>query len=70
MNRLLVALAGVAAGIGGCYYCGRKAKHLHREMKEHVHRWEDEGGNVPEVETPAPQVQPQSSFPAGAPQIH
>ena len=70
MTRLLFALAGAAAGIGYCYYCGRKSRRLHREMKDHVHRWEDEGGNVPEVATPTPQVQPQSSIPTGAPQVH
>lgn len=70
MTRLLFALAGAAAGVGYCYYCGRKSKSLHREIKEDVHRWEAEGGNVPEVPTPTPLVQPQSSLPSGAPQVH
>ena len=70
MTRLLLSLAGLAGGLGFCYYCGLKRRSVHREIKEDVNRWEHEGGNVPEVDTPAPQVQPQSSFPAGASHVH
>ena len=35
----------------------------HRELKEQVQTWEDEGGNVPEVPTPGPNTRPQRNRP-------
>jgi hypothetical protein len=67
---LLLAVAGAgAAGLGYCYYRGACARHAKHEVKEDVTRWEAEGGNVPEVDTPTPQVKPEASFPAGATDI-
>jgi hypothetical protein len=62
---LLLAVAGGAAGLGYCYYRGTCSRSAKTEVKEDLKRWEGEGGNVPAVETPTPQVQPQSSHPPG-----
>jgi hypothetical protein len=59
-----LAIAGAAVGFGYCYYRGSCAHHAKRQVKEEVTRWEAEGGNVPEVDTPTPQVKPQTSQPA------
>jgi hypothetical protein len=32
----------------------RRQRKVLREVKENMHRWEDEGGNVPEVATVSP----------------
>lgn len=61
-----IALAGALGGLGYCYWRGACAHSAKREIKEDLTRWEAEGGNVPEVDTPTPQVQPQTSFPSGA----
>ena len=58
-----LALVGAAAGLGYCYYRGACAHSAKREVKHEIKRWEDEGGNVPEVETPTPQARPQASYP-------
>ena len=65
-----LAIAGAVGSIGYCYWRGTCARHTKREIKEDLRRWEDEGGNVPEVATPTPQVQPQSSYPGAAGEIH
>lgn len=59
-----LALVGAAAGLGYCYYRGACARHVKREVKEDLTRWEAEGGNVPEVDTPTPQAKPESPYPA------
>ena len=56
-------LLAVAGGLGYCYYRGHSARHDKRAVKEDLKRWEGEGGNVPAVDTPTPQVKPQSSHP-------
>ena len=61
---LLLAFAG-GAGLGYCYYRGACSKHAKKEVKHDLTRWEGEGGNVPAVATPTPQVIPQSSTPTG-----
>ncbi len=66
---LILALAGGAAGLGYCYYRGIRAHSAKREVKEDLTRWESEGGNVPAVATPTPQVKPQSSHPTGAAEV-
>ena len=60
---LLLAFAGGAAGLGYCYYRGTCARSEKLEAKHEIKRWEDEGGNVPDVDTPTPQVKPQTSHP-------
>jgi hypothetical protein len=42
---------------------GRGQAAHHKELKEQVQTWEDEGGNVPEVPTPSPRTQPQRDRP-------
>ena len=66
---LILAFAGGAAGLGYCYYRGRGAHSAKREVKDDLTRWESEGGNDPAVDTPTPQVRPQSSHPMGASEI-
>jgi len=65
----LLFLAVGAAGLGYCYYRGACARHGKTEVKDDLKRWEGEGGNVPSVDTPTPQVQPMSSHPAHAPEM-
>ena len=60
---LFLAVAGGAAGLSYCYYRGSCARHAKTEVKEDLTRWEAEGGNVPEVDTPTPQARPQASYP-------
>ena len=67
---LPLAIAGALGGVGYCYWRGACARHEKRTIKEDVTRWEAEGGNVPDVDTPTPQVRPQSSYPGGAGDIH
>lgn len=66
-------LVSIAAGVlGYCYYRGcetRDARHR-SVMKEDLHRWEDEGGNVPAVATPSPAPAPESSVPTRDPAVH
>ena len=61
--RLLIALA--AGLLGYCYKCGLDARRRRVTLKEEVHRWEGEGGNVPAVATPSPAPVPVTSYPSG-----
>jgi len=67
---LPLALVGAVSGLGYCYWRGSCARHTKREIKEDITRWEAEGGNVPEVETPTPQVNPRSSYLGTGDEIH
>jgi len=67
---LPLAIVGAVGGLGYCYWRGACARHVKREIKEDLTRWEAEGGNVPEVDTPTPQARPQSSYHSGADEIH
>ncbi len=65
-------LFSIAAGVlGYCYYRGRETRDArHRSVvKEDLHRWEGEGGNVPAVATPSPAPTPESSLPSRDPVI-
>jgi hypothetical protein len=57
-NTSLVAIAGLAAFVTYCFNRGQATRTVKREAKQDLHRWEDEGGNVPAVATPSPVVQP------------
>ena len=62
--KLLMAMA--AGALGYCYYAGRCAKNARapaKPVKEELHRWEGEGGNVPAVATPSTAPVPNSSYP-------
>jgi hypothetical protein len=61
----LIALAGLAAFVTYCFKRGQGVTEMKREVKEDLRRWEGEGGNVPAVATPSPQLAPQASRPAG-----
>jgi hypothetical protein len=65
----LLAVAGLAAFVTYCFNRGQTARVMKREVKEDLGRWEGEGGNVPAVATPSPAATPQSSFPAGEPDV-
>ena len=61
-----IAIAGALGGLGYCYWRGACAHSAKHEIKQDLTRWEDEGGNVPDVDTPAPMARPESSYPPGA----
>ena len=62
-NKMLLSVAGLAAFVSYCFYRGECARATKAEVKEDIRRWEDEGGNVPQVATPSPAPVPQSSYP-------
>ncbi len=62
-NRMLVSLAGLAAFVSYCFHRGQSAQATKAAVKQDLHRWEDEGGNVPHVATPSPAPVAQSSHP-------
>jgi hypothetical protein len=64
MTKTFLALSGLAAFVGYCFYRGQCAKATKTEVKEDLGRWEGEGGNVPAVATPSPAPVPQSSYTA------
>lgn len=66
--KLMFALA--AGAVGYCYFRGCEVKQKKVGVKEDLHRWEAEGGNVPAVATPSPAPIPASSFPQGAQARH
>ena len=58
MTWMTVAGAAVVAAIAW-YAWSRTRRHTARkELKEQVQTWEDEGGNVPEVPTVSPRIEP------------
>ncbi len=50
----LVAIAGLAAFVSYCFNRGQGLRAVKHQVKQDLHRWEDEGGNVPAVATPSP----------------
>ena len=58
--KLLLAIA--AGFLGYCYYMGQNTRQAKGAIKQDLHRWEGEGGNVPTVATPSP---PPPSYPPG-----
>jgi hypothetical protein len=53
-NMSLIAIAGLTAFVTYCFNRGQGVRTVKREVKQDLHRWEDEGGNVPAVATPSP----------------
>jgi hypothetical protein len=62
-NKILISVAGLAAFVSYCFYRGHCAKTTRAEVKQDLHRWEDEGGNVPHVATPSPVSKPHGNYP-------
>ena len=70
-NRMLLSIAGLTAFMSYCFHRGQAAQAGKAAVKQDLHRWEDEGGNVPQVATPSPAPVPQNSHPGnGATQRH
>lgn len=62
-NRMILAVTGLAAFVTYCFNRGQAAQVHKAQVKHDLHRWEDEGGNVPHIATPSPAPVPMSSFP-------
>jgi hypothetical protein len=62
-TKTLFSIAALAGFVSYCFYRGRTAHTVKREAKHDLHRWEGEGGNVPQVATPSPIPVPQVSHP-------
>ena len=62
-SKMLLSVAGLAAFVTYCFQRGQCAKVAKAEVKEDVHRWESEGGNVPHVATPSPLPPQQGAHP-------
>ena len=62
-SRMLLSVAGLAAFVSYCFHRGRCAQATKAEVKQDLRRWEDEGGNVPQVATPSPEPVPPTSYP-------
>ena len=65
--RLTVAVA--AAVLGYFYYRGQQVRSTRATVKDDLHRWEGEGGNVPAVATPSPAPVPTESRPYSDPAV-
>lgn len=62
-NRMLLSVAGLTAFVSYCFHRGRTAQATKAQVKHDIRRWEDEGGNVPQVATPSPAPVAQSAYP-------
>lgn len=62
-NKMLLSIATLAGIVSYCFYRGKASHAVKREVKQELHRWEGEGGNVPQVTTPSPAPVPQTSYP-------
>ena len=61
---LTIALAiGTVAAVATRIAQVRRRRNEKQALKTEVHKWEDEGGNVPQVPTVSPVVAPESSVP-------
>ena len=66
-SRFFLLSLAMAGGAAAAYAVGRHTRHVEKkQLKEDLHDWEDEGGNlappkVPEMTPPAPTVTPGSS---------
>jgi hypothetical protein len=62
---LIAAAVGAGAAATAAFFSLRNKRDEHKTLKSAVGKWEDEGGNVPQVPTPSPAPVPQSSVPGG-----
>jgi hypothetical protein len=65
MTILLLLMVGAGAVVYGLAY-DRRLRNDKQLLKAEIKKWEDEGGNVPEVPTVTPVVKPEKSVPAGS----
>ena len=66
MEPTWVVLAGVGAAAAAAYALlrARRQRNEKQMLKTEIRKWEDEGGNVPQVPTVSPVVTPATSEPA------
>jgi hypothetical protein len=71
-NKTLFSIAALAGFVSYCFYrAGRSTHSVKSQAKHDLHRWEGEGGNVPQVATPSPIAAAQVSRPGnGAAATH
>jgi hypothetical protein len=62
---VLAAGVGAAAVAAYCLLRARRQRNEKQTLKTEIKKWEDEGGNVPQVPTVSPVVKPATSEPAG-----
>jgi hypothetical protein len=62
-NKMLFSIAGLAGLVSYCFYRVQATRTVKGEVKHDLNRWEEEGGNAPQVATPSPAPVPQSSYP-------
>jgi hypothetical protein len=62
-SKMLFSIAALAGLVSYCFYRGHATRATNGEEKRELHRWEEEGGNVPAVATPSPAPVPLSSYP-------
>jgi len=61
---VVAAGVGVAAAAAYGLLRARRQRNEHQTLKTEIKKWEDEGGNVPQVPTVSPVVTPATSEPA------
>jgi len=52
--KMLFSIAALAGVVTYCFHRGKAAGAVKREAKPELHRWEGEGGSVPEAAAPIP----------------
>lgn len=52
--KMLLSIAALAGAVTYCFHRGKAASARKREVKPELHRWEGEGGSVPQAAAPIP----------------
>jgi len=65
MTWVVLAAAVAAAATAYGLLRARRQRNENQALKAEIRKWEDEGGNVPQVPTVSPVVKPAASEPAG-----
>ena len=60
-SLLMLSIGAGAAAVG--YLRARRRSNERQTLKAEIKKWEDEGGNVPQVPTVSPVVTPEKSVP-------
>lgn len=61
---MLILCAAAAADVAFTFLRARRLRNEKQLLKAEITKWEDEGGNVPQVPTVSPAAKPESSRPA------